>query len=98
MKVNFSKDSKDFILDLKRYIAKDNPRRAKQYAVKLISRITKMLQYPYVGKVNSTFNDESIRDIVIDGMKIIYKIYPKSVGVLMIYKYIDFDESGLNIE
>lgn len=57
-----------------------------------------MLQHPYVGKVNTTFDDETIREIVLDGIKIIYKIYPKSVVVLMIYRYIDFNESNIDTE
>ena len=57
-----------------------------------------MLQHPYIGKKNATFNDESIREIILDGMKIIYKIYPNSIGVVMSYKYIDLDESNLAID
>ncbi|MCD6259385.1 MAG: hypothetical protein J7J31_07260 [Helicobacteraceae bacterium] len=57
-----------------------------------------MLEYPYIGKVNATFDDETIREIVLDGMKIIYKIYPNSVAVLMIYRYIDFDESDILLD
>ena len=57
-----------------------------------------MLQHPYIGKINATFDDESIREIILDGMKIIYKIYPNSIGVVMIYKYINLDESNLEIE
>ena len=98
MKVIFSKDSKEFLLKLKEFIAKDNLSRAKQYTTGLVSRITKMLQYPYIGKVNATFDDETIREIVLDGMKIIYKVYPKSIAVLMMYRYIDFDESTLDID
>ena len=56
-----------------------------------------MMQYPYIGKVNVTFNDENIREIVLDGIKTIYKIHPKSVTVLMMYKYIDINESEINI-
>ena len=95
MQINFSHDSKEFIFKLKEHIAIDNPERAKQYTTRLISRIKEMLQYPYIGKVNLTFDDESIREIVLDGIKIIYKIYPKSIGVVMIYRYIDIDESKL---
>ncbi len=98
MKVNFSHDSKEFIFKLKSHISKDNPSRAKQYTSKLILRITDMLQYPYIGKVNITFDDDSVREIILDGIKIIYKIYPKSVAVLMIYRYIDFDESNIDTE
>jgi len=97
MKVNFSHDSKEFIFKLKSHISKDNPSRAKQYTIKLVSRIRDMLQHPYIGKVNATFDDESVREIILDGMKIIYKIYPNSIGVVMIYKYIDLDESKLDI-
>jgi plasmid stabilization system protein ParE len=98
MKINFSKDSKEFIFKIRAHISKDNPTRAKQYTLKLVSRITDMLQYPYIGKVNTTFDNELIREIVLDGIKIIYKIYPKSVAILMIYRYIDFDESKIDTE
>lgn len=98
MKINFSHDSKEFIFKLKSHIALDNPSRAKSYTIKLVLWIKEMLQYPYIGKVNATFDDESIREIILDGMKIIYKIYPKSVAVVMIYKYIDLDESNIEIE
>lgn len=98
MQINFSNDSKEFIFKLKEHITLDNPQRAKLYTTKLVSRIKDMLQYPYIGKVNLTFDDESIREIVLDGIKIIYKIYPKSIGVVMIYRYIDVDESKLEIK
>ena len=98
MKVNFSHSSKEFLFKLRNYISKDSPSRATQYTIKLVSRINDMLQHPYVGKINGTFEEETIREIVLDGMKIIYKIYPKSVAVLMIYRYVDFDESNIDTE
>lgn len=98
MKINFSKDSKEFIFKTKNFISLDNPQRAKDYTLKLVSRITDMLQYPFIGKINTTFNDENIREIILDGIKIIYKIYPKSVAVLMMYKYIDINESEINTD
>ena len=98
MRVNFSHDSKEFIFKLKSHISKDNPNRAKSYTTKLVARIRDMLQYPYIGKVNATFDNDSIREIILDGIKIIYKIYPKSVGVVMIYRYIDFNEEDIEID
>ena len=97
MKVNFSHDSKEFIFKLKSHISKDNPSRAKSYTINLVTRIKDMLQYPYIGKVNTTFDDESIREIVLDGIKVIYKIYPNSVGVVMMYRYIDFNEEDIKL-
>jgi len=97
MRVNLSHDSKEFIFKLKSHISKDNPSRAKSYTMNLVTRIKDMLQYPYIGKVNTTFDDESIREIVLDGIKVIYKIYPNSVGVVMMYRYIDFNEEDINL-
>ena len=96
MKVNFSKDSKEFLLNTQNYISLDNPTVAKQYITKLIKRIVNMLQFPNIGKINTTFDDKSIREITLDGINIIYKIAPKSITVLMVYRYIDFNESTLN--
>ena len=52
MRVSFSKDAKEFILKNKKFIAQDNPRAARTYTEKLINRITDMLQFPDIGKVN----------------------------------------------
>jgi len=98
MQVNFSHDSKEFIFKLKSHIAKDNPSRAKSYTTKLVIRLKDMLKYPYIGKVNATFDDVSIREIVLDGIKIIYKIYPNSVAIVMMYRYIDLNEEDIEIE
>jgi len=97
MKVNFSHESKEFIFNLKSHIALDNPTRARSYTIKLVSRIRDMLQHPYIGKVNATFDDESVREVILDGIKIIYKIYPNSVAVVMIYRFIDFHESDIEL-
>lgn len=98
MKVSFSKDAKDFLLSNKKYISKDNPTVARSYTEKLINRIVDMLQFPNIGKINTIFDNESIREISLDGMKIIYKKYPNSVVVLMVYRYINFDELKLTQE
>jgi len=95
MKVSFSKDAKEFLLNNKGFIAEDNPRAAKLYTEKLIHRIVDMLQFPNIGKVNLVFDDDTIREISLDGMKIIYKKYTNSVVVLMVYRNINFDESSL---
>jgi len=44
-------------------------------------------------------NVETIRDYVVLGYKVIYKNNKKSIIILAVYKYIDFDEALLeNVE
>ncbi len=59
MQVFFSKNAKEFLLDLKAFIATDNPNRAKTYTTHLVKRIESLLQHPYIGKINQTKNDEN---------------------------------------
>ncbi len=40
-------------------------------------------------------DNANIREFVILGYKVIYKINEKSITILAIYKYIDFDENEL---
>ena len=39
-----------------------------------------------------------IRDFVVFGYKVIYKINKESLIILAIYKYVDFDEKQINLE
>ena len=43
-------------------------------------------------------NMHNIRDFIVFGYKVIYKINKESITVLAIYKYIDFDEKNINSE
>ncbi|KIM10768.1 MAG: hypothetical protein KU37_08530 [Sulfuricurvum sp. PC08-66] len=95
MIVKFTADAKAFLFKNRDFIAKDNLTQANAYTASLIKRVVSMLQFPNIGKINAVFDDESIREIALDGMKIIYKIYPNSIVVLMVYRYINFDESQL---
>jgi len=53
--------------------------------------------YPYIGKVNVTSYIENIREFVVFGYKVIYKIDQSSICIMAIYKYIDFDETKVNL-
>jgi len=95
VKINFSKKSKTYLKEIKSHISKNSSTLALDYVSKLIHRIVKMLQYSKIGKINTVYNDENIRELFLDGYKIIYKINPNSILVLMIYKNIDYDEKDL---
>jgi hypothetical protein len=43
-------------------------------------------------------NITTIRDFVVLRYKIIYKINTKTITILAIYKYVNFDEEQINIE
>lgn len=93
----YSKQAKEQLYNIKRYISRDSNISANNYLVKIKNKIEILREYPYIGKVNTTFNVENIRDFIVFGYKVIYKINKTSIVILAIYKYIDFNEKSINI-
>lgn len=98
MKIIYSKQAKDQLYSIKEYIAQDNKVVAIEYLSRIKHKIEMLKDYPYIGKINTTFNMEYIREFVVFGYKVIYKINKKSLTILAIYKYINFDEKQINFE
>jgi plasmid stabilization system protein ParE len=95
MKIRFSETSRTQLKEVKSFIEKDNPQRAVNHVRKVVDQIKTMLQFPYIGKVNSVYNRKDIREIVVEGYKVIYQIDLDHITILVIYKNIDFDESSI---
>ncbi len=98
MKIIYSKQAKEQLYNIKEYIAQDNKTIAIEYLLRIKYKIEILRHYPYIGKMNATFNMNHIRDFVVFGYKIIYKINKESLIILAIYKHIDFNEKQINLE
>ena len=61
MKLLYSQEAREQLKNIKEYISKDNKYVAIQYLLKIKSKLEILEDYPYIGKVNSTFNIENIR-------------------------------------
>ena len=97
MQIKFSQTAIEQLKTIKDFISKDNPDIAKKHIKKVMKSVKQFLEYPNIGKVNAVYNRNDIREIVIEGYKVIYKIYAKSIVVLVVYKNIDLDESKIDI-
>ncbi len=98
MQVKFSQNAKDQLMEIKAFIAMDNPQIAAKHIQKVLQRIKNFMKYPFLGKVNPVYNREDIREIAIEGYKVIYRITPKSVLILVIYKNVDLDEADIGAD
>jgi toxin ParE1/3/4 len=96
MRIDYTKEAKQELLSIRDFISESSPFNAIEYTQDLVKRINGMLEFPYIGKVNRTFSQQNIRDLFIDGYKIIYKIENERIVVLILYKYVQFDEKKIN--
>ena len=95
MKIIYSLEAKNQLQEIKEYISLDNKNKAINHLKQIKSKIEIIGKYPYIGKINATMDNEKIREFIILGYKVIYKINNKSITILAIYKYINFDESKI---
>ena len=95
MKIAYSESANNQLIQIKEFIALDNNKVANEYLIKIKEKIEILSQFPYVGKINTTLNIYNIRDFVVLGYKVIYKINSKDIVILAIYKHMSFDEKLL---
>ena len=97
MKIIYSKLAKEQLTNIKEYIAADNPKAAIKHLKTIKKKIELLQDFPRLGKINATFNSANIREHVVLGYKVIYKINNKKIELLAIYKYLDLDEDQLDV-
>lgn len=96
MKIIYTKQAQTQLKAIKAFIAKDNLSAATTHLLQIKSKIERLADFPFIGQVNPILNNPAVRDWVILGYKVIYKLSENQLVILAIYKNIDFDESTLS--
>jgi addiction module RelE/StbE family toxin len=74
MKIVFSNRAKRDLIDTVKYISKDKPKAAQNWADRIKQSIEKLADYPSLGRIVPEFSDKSIREIIKGQYRIVYKI------------------------
>lgn len=69
------------------FIAKDSPKRAREFANNLKKQIEKIPFMPYGYRKNRIADDENIRDLIFKGYVVIFEISSEKIEILEIYKH-----------
>ena len=67
------------------YISKDSIRYAARMIDKIIHRIDQLENFPGSGRIVPEFNNDSIREIIVDNYRIIYLVKKDSVNITRIH-------------
>ena len=84
MNVIFSSRAKSDIIEIVEYISNDKPQAAKKWANSIKSSITKLPEFPRLGRVVPEYSDDFIREILKDQYRIVYKIDERKSNVVII--------------
>lgn len=75
------------VRDIAAYIALDKPSAAVQWAEKIFNSVERLSDFPESGRVVPEIHRNEIREIVQDNYRVIYKVKPKEILVLVVKSY-----------
>jgi plasmid stabilization system protein ParE len=83
-KIIWAEDGIKSFEDTIHYIAKDSPYYASSFANKILFSIEKLTWYPNIGRIVPEYNIPSIRELIYQNYRIVYKIDNKAVYILLV--------------
>ena len=95
MNINITLNAKRQLKKIKSIIQREDPERAEKHIRTLINGLKKILEFLFIGKVNDIYNTDDIREVYIEGHKVLYHINENDIFILTIYKDIIFEETNI---
>ena len=86
MKVIWSKESLERLLDIKDFIASDNILIAEEFVDLLISKAVSVGENPRIGRIVPEFADSQIREIIIKGYRLVYRIDTDRIEIVTVFE------------
>jgi plasmid stabilization system protein ParE len=75
------------VRDIAAYIALDKPSAAVQWAEKIFNSVERLSDFPDSGRVVAEIQRNEIREIVQGNYRVIYKVKPKEILILVVKSY-----------
>ena len=70
--------------DIENYISQDSPVIARRFITRIFDKIDQLSEYPQSGKPVPEFNDNTIRELLLNKYRIIYQFNTGQINILRI--------------
>ena len=67
------------------FIARDAPRYAELFADRVFRATDRLERFPYSGRIVPEIGREEIREIIVQGYRVIYRVLPDAVEILTVH-------------
>ena len=85
-RVTWSEQAWQRLLEIERFVARDNPRAAARLVDKLIDRGDALAEYPEQGRRLPEIPESGLRELIVNNYRIVYRRTPKAVEVLTVFE------------
>jgi toxin ParE1/3/4 len=86
MKVIWTNESLNRLIEIEDYISKDSPKRAIKFIDRIINRGESLAQFPNIGRIVPEFSVPEIREILEQNYRIVYRITKTKIEILTIFE------------
>ena len=86
MRIIWSKESLIKLIEIEDFIAEDNIEIAKKFTDFLISRSSLIEDNPKIGRVVPEFSKPTIRELIIKGYRLVYRIKDDLIEILTVFE------------
>jgi addiction module RelE/StbE family toxin len=86
MKVIWSKESLNRLIEIEEFIAEDNPSRAVEFTDFLISQSSLIEKNPRIGRIVPEISDPDIRELIIKKYRLVYRIRKGKIDILTVFE------------
>jgi toxin ParE1/3/4 len=86
MKLLWTDRARRDLLDIGRFIARDNPRAARAWVERLRERTRKAAETPLAGRVVPERADQEVREVFVRNYRIVYRVFEDAIHVLTVFE------------
>ena len=86
MKLLWTQEAIDQLVEIDLFISIDDPSAAENFIQKIRTESEKIVTMPYMGRVVPEFGEDSIREIIFRGYRIVYRIVDDKVYILTVFE------------
>jgi toxin ParE1/3/4 len=86
MKVIWTEQAWERLLEIERFVARDDARAAARLVDKLIDRGDALIEYPRRGRRLPELPESGLRELIVDNYRIVHRRTPKAVEVLTVFE------------
>ena len=86
MKVTWTEQAWERLLEIERFVACDDPRAAARLVDKLIDRGDALAEFPERGRRLPEIPESGLRELIVDNYRIVYRRSKKAVEVVTVFE------------
>ena len=86
MTVIWSDESLNRLLEIEDFVAVDNALKAEEFTDLLISKSVVIEENPEIGRIVPEFSDPNIRELIIKGCRLVYRIVKDRINILTVFE------------